>query len=377
VKKGKYMGLIDFFKKMFNKKVISLPAKRRDVLIQPHSTGYTTIKLGQKLVVDNGWAAVIVVKDEVTDVFMEGTHEVSLGYIPKTTKLLKLDRGKVEKKGMLADVVLPQSFRCDLYFVRMDYIQGRKWESDLIKVRERDKKNLKYKMNGNYSFQVQAPDKVVDLFLIDWGKIKTGKAILKLDALLSDVCTETLWNKKFKSRDELTQYDFGNLVLKPAVYKNFIKYGICVIDMQVEKIIYPESVAGEKYVEVTPDTEQQKQLEQTTATEGKINNINQLETQIDYKMESGKLLDQVKHIEEEETPENKKIPFYNFNDSNKQNLNYKTQKTLKYHQDVEMSSMTCPYCKATLPLGSKFCNKCGKLIIEDKKDKAEDEGKIG
>jgi len=368
------MGFLDFFKKMFSKKVISLPTKHRDVLIQPHSSGYTIIKLGQKLVVDNGWSAVIVAKDVVADVLMEGTHEISLAYIPKTTKLLKLDKGKVEKNGMFADVVLPTSFKCDLYFVRMDYIQGRKWESDLIKVREKEKKNLKFKMNGNYSFQVQAPDKVVDLFLIDWGKIKAGRAISKLDVLVGEVCDEILWNKRIKNRDELTQYDFGNLVLKPPVYKNFIKYGLCITDMQVEKIIYPESVTGQKYVTVSPDKEAPVQPEQPA--EGKINNINKFETQIEYKTETGKLLNQVKHIEEEEPQQNnRKIPFYDFTDKQHKNENYLTPNTLKdsenilnnsVHNNSEQESITCPRCGAKLQKGSKFCPHCGKLIGDGK-----------
>ena len=149
------MGLINFFKKMFSKKVIQMPAKKQDILIQPQSSGYTTIELGQKILVEPGWNAVIVAKDTVLDVFSEGTHEISLAYIPRTTKALGLDKGKVEKHGVTTEVVLPKSFKCDLYFVRMEYVEGRKWQSGMIKVKEKGKKKFSYTAVGTYSFQVQ------------------------------------------------------------------------------------------------------------------------------------------------------------------------------------------------------------------------------
>lgn len=364
------MGLINFFKKMFNKKVITLPNKRRDVLVQPLCSGYTKIDLGQKLVVDSGWSAVIVAKDEVLDVFMEGTYELSLAYLPKTAKELKLDKGKVVKNGVTAEVVLPKSFKCDLYFVHMEHIQGRKWESELIKVKEKDKKNLKYQMRGNYSFQVQAPNKVIELFLIDWAKIKTGKSIQKLDVLVSDACTEILWKKKYRSKDILTSYDFANQNLKNAIYKNFIKYGICITDMQVEHVIYPESFKGESFQEVTPS--KKSEISENNDT---LLDINKIETQIEVKETKElieKLDDKPKKTDDEIKPNNqvknelstenvstRKIPFYTFN-SDEKNENYKTPDTLSVEAQTEI---ICPHCQKVVPKDSKFCNHCGNIIL--------------
>ncbi len=359
------MGLINFFKKMFTKKVITLPVKRRDVLIQPLSSGYSRINLGQKLVVDSGWSAVIVAKDTVLDVFKEGTYELSLAYLPKTTKILKLDKGKVKKSGLSAEVILPTSFKCDLYFVRTEYIQGRKWESDLVRVREKDKKHLKYQLKGNYSFQVQAPDKVVGLFLIDWAKIKTGKSIVKLDSLVGDVCTEVLWKKKISSKNQLVEYDFANTTLKPVVYKNFIKYGLCVTDMQVEKVIYPEDFKGEHFSEVTPEIfkSEDKSEKSTVSTSGENLLENETEKLLngssDEKSEDSD--DLVQKLESNQGNQPKRqIPFYSFSDSTKRNENYKTPSTLN-----EETELVCKHCGAKVPQDSKFCNKCGNIIKEN------------
>ena len=218
-----------------------MPTKKQDIVIQPQSSGYTTVEIGQKILVEEGWNAVIVAKDTVLDVFGEGTHEISLAYIPKTTKALGLDKGKVQKNGQTAEIVLPSKFKCDLYFVKTSYIEKRKWQSGMIKVREKGKKKFSYSAVGTYSFQVQEPAKFVGLFLIEWAKIKPGKAIKKFDAMVSELITDILWFKKFKSTKALSEYEFGNLTLKPLVFKNFKKYGVAVTDVNVENIIYPQN----------------------------------------------------------------------------------------------------------------------------------------
>ena len=321
------MGLISFFKKLFSKKVIQMPTKK-DILVQPQSTGYTVIEIGQKILVEPGWNAVIVAKDTVLDVFTEGTHEISLAYIPKATKALGLDKGKIRKNGATAEVVLPKNFKCDLYFVRTDYVQDRKWQSGMIKVREKGKKKFSYSAVGTYSFQVQEVDKFLKLFLIEWAKIKAGKAIKKLDILVSELITDILWSKKFKSTQALTEYEFGNLILKPIVFKNFKKYGVAISDIKLENIVYPTNIKPEEFESVEGEI-----VDKTKNDEQKNEDSQKLLT--DEKPEE-QAKEQPLMIEEEE----KQIPFKTFSDE----------------QSV------CSKCGAKNPPGSKFCNQCGCII---------------
>ena len=335
------MGLIKFFKKLFSKKVIQMPTKKQDILIQPQSSGFTTIELGQKILVEPGWNAVIVAKDTVLDVFAEGTHEISLAYIPKTTKALGLDKGKVKKSGGTAEVVLPTKFKCDLYFVRMDYIEDRKWQSGFIKVREKGKKKFSYRAVGTYSFQVQEPAKFVGLFLIEWAKIKAGQAIKKLDILVSEQITDILWSKKFKGVDSLTDYEFGNLILKPGVFKNFKKYGVAVSNIKVDSVVYPKDFKREEFASVEGEIDDGKRNDENTENENQAKLTNSDNAQIENKMEEPKIEETEKPllIEEEE----KQIPFKNFE---------------------EKSEFVCGKCGANNPSGSKFCNQCGSVISE-------------
>ncbi len=333
------MGLIKFFKKLFSKKVIQMPTKKQDIIIQPQSSGYTTIEIGQKILVEPGWNAVIVAKDNILDVFSEGTHEISLAYIPKTTKALGLDKGKVVKNGATAEVVLPTKFKCDLYYVRTEYIQDRKWQSGMIRVKDKGKKRFSYSAVGTYSFQVQEPDKFVKLFLIEWAKIKPGRAIKKLDVLVSEQITDILWSKKFNGAS-LSQYDFGNLILKPMVYKNFRKYGVAISDIKLDNIIYPQDVKPEKFDSVSGEVVDENKQEENKETSSQPP-INEEEKQIEHK-------EKPLIIEEEEKPfiveeEEKQIPFKSFDEN----------------------EVVCKSCGTKNPKGSKFCNQCGFMLIEE------------
>ena len=331
------MGLISFFKKFFAKKVIQMPTKKQDVLIQPQSSGYTEIEIGQKILVEPGWNAVIVAKDTVLDVFGEGTHEISLAYIPKTTKALGLDKGKVKKNGVTAEVVLQTKFKCDLYYVRTEFVENRHWQTSQIKVHEKGKKKFKFNAVGTYSFQVQNPDSAIKLFLIDWAKIKPGRAIQKLDVLVSEQITNILWSKKFKSIQKLTEYEFGNMILKPSVYKNFKKYGIAITNIKVDNIVYPQNFKPEEFEKVEGEVLDDNKQEQNKTDEKLKIEQQTLEIENSDNKEIGDETEVKAFLTEEET----KIPINSFDD------------------------IICQKCNAKNPKNSKFCNQCGNKFDEE------------
>jgi len=321
------MGLIKFFKKMLEKKVLQMKPSKQNILIQAQSPNISVIKLGQKIFVEKGYSAVIVAKDRVLDVFLEGTHEINLAFIPKTTSLLRLDQGKVVKHGMVVEVVLPTKFKCDIYYVKTEEILTRMWKSGKVKVREKGKEKFDFSMQGNYSFQVTDPAKVVEFFLIDWARIIPGKELKKLDMLVGDEITEVLWSKKAKSKDILTQYEMGNNVLKPAIFKAFNKYGICINDIQVENIIYPENLKTTTYQKV--DAEKVENVQK----ESDIKQIEKKEGLIHYQ-----------NNETNQTPTiQNKIPYKSFDES----------------------SLKCPSCGEVIAIDTAICNNCGTKIKEN------------
>ena len=384
------MGLFKFFKNLFKPKPLSMPKPKNLDFIQPLSHGFDTIELNQELVVEKDWKAVVVAKGSVQDSFGEGTHKMGLAYLPQTTKALGLDKGKVVKHGITAEVVLPQRFKCDLYFVFVGENKKRFWATEEIKIKSKITKHMHYYLNGSYEFLVQNPEKAVKLFLIDWAKIKTGKAGKKLDSLISEICSEVLWRKKIKNKKPLLEYDFANQVLKPAVNKTMMNYGIVVLNMQMQKLVFPDELSGERFEEVFPEAPQTlpEKVESTngevvideknqTEQNDDLQKLEQKNQEIDEKMPKKPrfLKQEVKTLSHE--PKNskkqisqmvkgslleienegkvKKIPFYSFNKHQK-NENYKT---------ADEISNCCNFCGTINFEGSEVCKNCGKKLKGD------------
>lgn len=382
------MGLFKFFKKMFKQKSLAMPKLKETDFIQPLSRGYDVVVLNQELVVQPNWIAVIVAKGLTLDVFGEGTHKMGLAYLPKTTKALSLDKGKVVKHGVTAEVVLPEKFKCDIYFVFMGENNARCWKSDEIRVKSKTSKHLHYYLEGTYDFQIQDPEKAIKLFLIDWGKIKTGKAGPKLDFLIGDMCSDVLWAKKFNSKKQLAEFDFANTVFKPAVNKTLKTYGIVVTNMQIKNIVFPESFTTTRYEEVFPDDSQQDEIlnavpeiakvkklplktetvkdkEQNVETEEKpqkkprffTNEVKtkQIESNSNKFEISSMVKDSLSEIENEGKRKKKKIPVYTFG-GDKKNKAYKTADKLGH---------VCPRCGFVNSEDIVVCQSCGHTLKGD------------
>ncbi len=387
------MGLIKFFKNLFKPKPIVMPKPKNMDFIQPLSRGYDTIELNQELVVEKDWKAVVVAKGGPLDCFGEGTHKMGLAYLPQTTKALGLDKGKVVKHGITAEVVLPQRFKCDLYFVHVGENTKRMWRTEEIRIKSKETKRMHYYVSGSYEFLIQEPEKALKLFLIDWAKIKTGKASQKLDYLISEICSEVLWKKKYKNKKPFLEFDFANEILKPAVNKTMLNYGIVVFDMRLTSLVFPDTFSGERFEEVFPDNDTmdvviknkeevvltnendekdtQKKIEifdlqklsnENTKNEEKITTKPKLFKQevktLEFEENSNKkqldslVKGSLQEIENEGKVKKKKIPFYSFGGKEKNTL-YKT---------ADEISNTCPVCGHLNFEGEKICKKCGEKL---------------
>ena len=235
------MGLFNLFKKN-NKNTISLPSKSSNAFIQSYTRNLTKINIGDKLIVEKGWSAVLVAKDTVLDVFSSGEFELNLGMIPKVTAKFKLDKGRKVKKGKDIKVLLPNSFLCDVYFVNHKLFENRVWKSYAIRLKSNDNKRLKFWVNGRYDVRIDNPGDAVGLFLIDWGYINSDKVLGKLDFLVSEICTDILQKNSKKLPEEMMLKEYSETVLLPKIEKQFSKYGLVFSGVGVENIIYPRNV---------------------------------------------------------------------------------------------------------------------------------------
>jgi len=230
------MGLGSFFKNLFGKKGLALPDKFRSALIHPMTNGLTTIKLGERLNVDTGWGAVFVVKERTTDVFPNGQHILELAMLPKTTKLLNLTKGKIKKSKDKVEVILPDRFLCDLYYVNLDLYKNLPWKSSTIYVRSKHYGLFRLKMNGFLDFRVERPADFIKLFLYEWSHIPVGKGEKYFEQLVNDEISNKL--SKYESTDPndyLNNKKMSAYLVK-MLNENFNRYGANIVIVRIADI---------------------------------------------------------------------------------------------------------------------------------------------
>ncbi|MBQ8762253.1 MAG: SPFH domain-containing protein [Clostridia bacterium] len=342
-----------WFKKSTPK--IELSSKNKDTFIHHYNAKMITIVYGTQLIVESGWAAVIVAKNKVLDVFMPGKHEIQLGYIPKTAKALKLSKGKVTKHGKTSVSEIPKKFKCDLYFVSLSPLENRKWQSDYIRVARKKFKPFKFKVKGEYSVTITNPAQLLSLFLVDWGKIANNKALLKLDYLVGEVCSEVFLKKNKITPEELTSKEFLKNYLKPKIDKNFSKYGLTFNNLVVQDLIYPKNYTFEQ-------TEKLSKIEdESFICENKEENKKFADNkQLDSVEENTNLNDGVELLN---NFEQRKIVFKDYQDNKTTNL---SENLNTNSEKIGIKGLNkCPECDIILPYESSNCPNCG-YNLEDK-----------
>ncbi len=367
------MGLFNLFKKN-NKNTISLPSKSSNAFIQSYTRNLTKINIGDKLIVEKGWSAVLVAKDTVLDVFSSGEFELNLGMIPKVTAKFKLDKGRKVKKGKDIKVVLPKSFLCDVYFVNHKLFENRVWKSYAIRLKSNDNKRLKFWVNGRYDVRIDNPGDAVGLFLIDWGYINSDKVLGKLDFLVSEICTDILQKNSKKLPEEMMLKEYSETVLLPKIEKQFSKYGLVFSGVGVENIIYPRNVE-------VPKKEEEPEYVPPVIKPEKIN----------YEEKAEKLLDGTENSNNIDKMENEVKRTKKQIKKDKEELEKSDLETIKSEEEIEnvnskidsdsvfdnvkMPDLSkgrrkknlkiCAKCNSILPVGSKFCPQCGQPTSEE------------
>ncbi len=237
------MGLFSALKKKKDT-VLQLPEQSSTGFIQPMTSSLIEVKLGEKLIVNEGWCAVIVVKDKPTDVFSAGEYELTLPMIPKTTRALKLDKSRVVKKKGKQEVVFKNSFKCDLYFVNMRPQTDQPWMTGNIIKGNKKFGRYPIALSGVCTYESTSAGDTVRLFLLEWAKIGTGKAQERLNEYICEFATSALEWSRENNPEVLNDKARVAEIIAPSVTKNLEKYGIKISDFVVEKVDFGRAVAA-------------------------------------------------------------------------------------------------------------------------------------
>ena len=220
------------FSRHKNNLPIQLSEKHKEALIHPLSNNLSKIRIGGNLNVDEGWSVVIVAKGQPLEIFNSGQHQLSVSSMPNTTRVLKLNKGKVKKNNQDVQMVMPENFECDLYFVNLKTFDNIRWHTGKIGVRSKRYGMYRVKTSGTLSIQVTRPMDFIRLFLYQWSHIPSGKDKKYLSALLDEECQLLLTKSDFTDPNDFLDNNKIAQYLTENLNKNFSKYGI-----KIENII--------------------------------------------------------------------------------------------------------------------------------------------
>ncbi len=237
------MGI--FGTKKDKSKTISLPNNMEQTLVQPASADMLDIKLGDKIIVEQGWWAVIVINDKPIDVFDVGEWEMTLPNLPNTNKLLKLDRSHIAKEGGKEQMVFSDTFKCDVYYVSQQLFASQTWRTRLVHQKSTNKKRFDISMSGTCDYRVTDPKALIRLFLLEWAKIAYGRAGIRLSKYINEFVDESVEWYKCATPAEMDDENKMAEVLRKNLGKNLNKYGINFVNFRVDKIDFSQDVFDE------------------------------------------------------------------------------------------------------------------------------------
>ena len=131
---------------------------------------------------------------------------------------------------------LPQSFKCDLYYVNNGDIVDFPWKTGRIPIRSKLYGNYKVNLFGFLKMKVVNTFNFVNFMLIEHGHIKRGSA----EKILSDYINEEIYNSilfsNFFNPRQFLDHESINSFLINKLNENFDPYGLNFIEVDMKDV---------------------------------------------------------------------------------------------------------------------------------------------
>ncbi len=227
------MGFLDLFKQ---DETLALPDNFNNSIIYPVSNNYYTVNIGQNISINEGWNAVIVVKGKPQDILPAGNHQLSIFNLPNTTRMLKLNQGKVKKNAQTVNVELPQTFKCDLYFINLNQISNFPWHSGRVPIKSKLYGRYKVGLKGILQLKIFDSIKFLKLLLLERGHIKKGQGEKVLSGLINEEVYNSILFSSFYGPRQFADTKNINEFLLNKLNENFKPYGLQIEELSTQDV---------------------------------------------------------------------------------------------------------------------------------------------
>lgn len=227
-------------------KVYTVPVEARSNFIYSPNSWMTTILLNSRLAVPKGWWCSLVARDRPCDVLDEGEYVVTTEILPRTSKLLRLNKPITKHKKGKNVKVLRQEFDCFLYFISKAAININ-WETGDIYLKKKivkkgEAKRYSVSLGGTAQVRCVDPASMQKFFLYEWAKVNNARAEARIAQFVGELVQESLDGIKIAMPQEINELQNDACRITEGIAVELQKYGMQLDKLTISSIIFDKNV---------------------------------------------------------------------------------------------------------------------------------------
>ncbi|MGB4907830.1 MAG: SPFH domain-containing protein, partial [Tabrizicola sp.] len=222
--------VFDFLKGEFID-VISWLDDTRDTMVWRFDRRGQAIKMGAKLTVREGQAAVFIHEGQLADVFTPGLYMLETNNMPILTTLQHWDHG------------FQSPFKSEVYFVNTTRFNDQKWGTkNPIMARDPEFGPVRLRAFGTYSMRVGDPGKFMTEIVGTDGEFTADEISFQVRNIIVQEASQVLAKSGIPVLDMAANLaDLGKIIAN-AIAPKIGEYGLSIPEFYIENISLPEEV---------------------------------------------------------------------------------------------------------------------------------------
>jgi len=227
------LGIIKKIKDMFSKN-IDCSDILQDKLFHLYTIKNRTITVGANIIVPEGYTAIFVCRDKITDIIPEGKFAIAGINMPKTFKKMRLS--KADRKGNF-----PKKFVADLYYICKKDVKGIRFSSyNAYKSKCKKLGGIKAHSEGTFNIKITEPEKLLKYMLTDRAYITDELFLDLIGGIVGDYVNNTLASSEYTFIDLISNtaiaYKYINEQLENNNYFDFLGFSINNVKIEFMKV---------------------------------------------------------------------------------------------------------------------------------------------
>jgi membrane protease subunit (stomatin/prohibitin family) len=222
--------VFDFLKGEFID-VISWLDDTRDTMVWRFDRRDQAIKMGAKLTVREGQAAVFIHEGQLADVFGPGLYMLETNNMPIMTTLQHWDHG------------FSSPFKSEVYFVSTTRFNDQKWGTkNPIMARDPEFGPVRIRAFGTYSMRVSDPGRFMTEIVGTDGEFTTDEVSMQIRNQIVQAASQALASSGIPVLDMAANLEDLGKVIAGAIGPKAAEYGLSIPEFYIENISLPEEV---------------------------------------------------------------------------------------------------------------------------------------